>query len=119
MTARQAGLEAFENADFRCSEGQGGVIDVALIGRVVVEKKRYVTAAARRHFADFIALHGPGLSPKKLAASHTTHHSPKRCLHGDKVIDARGGPPAQRPSRLHCERSTCRALTITRAMKHR
>jgi hypothetical protein len=31
VTARQAGLEAFDNADFRCSEGQGGVIDVAFM----------------------------------------------------------------------------------------
>jgi len=31
-TARQAGLEAIENDDFRYSKGQGGVLDDAFMG---------------------------------------------------------------------------------------
>jgi hypothetical protein len=37
VTERQEGLEAFEYADIRCSEGQGGVIDGAFM-KVVVSR---------------------------------------------------------------------------------
>jgi hypothetical protein len=34
VAARQGGLEAFDNDDFCCSKGQGGVIDDAFMGVV-------------------------------------------------------------------------------------
>lgn len=51
VTARQAGLEAFENDDFRCAKGQRGVLDDAFMGCFWMMTLRHSQQPHHRHLA--------------------------------------------------------------------